>query len=191
MHKFVFCIPLAVGITFGAPLSAQQAYFPNPQYFAVPGSNQSAGGYQQPLRWRPLEAESEQTVSDSDGWTSQGGSPSFDYTDEPLGLPRGTYRRIEQRHTITPHLEGYRFRPIEPDEQERNRQRNESSAQSHRDDTSSPASIYDNHTQGYQQGIRRPTVKFRPDTRLDAKARGTQSRYAFPMGSSGPMFRPR
>lgn len=186
MHNSVFCLPLMVGVFCIAPLQAQQAYFPNPQNLVVPASEPLAEGYASPLRWRPLETETEQTESSPINWTPREGSTVFDYTDEPLGLPRGTYRRIEQRHTITPHSEGYRFRPIKPEEQQRNRQRNQSSDRVRQDVMSTPPAAYDTHGQGRQA----PAFQFRPDARLDSQPRGAPSRYSYPVDSSAPVFRP-
>lgn len=191
MHKSVFCILLVVGVSASAALPAQQAYFTHAQNFAVPAQRPAAGGYASPLRWRPLESESTQEDSGNRGWTQNEGPSTYDYTDEPLGLPRGTYRRIEQRHTITPHSEGYRFRPIKPDEQQRNRARNENADQIHQGAMTVPQSAYQNGVQNHTQDRRGPEVLFRPDARLDSRSRGGPSRYDYPLGGSAPVFRPR
>ena len=113
-----------------------------------------------------------------------------DYTDEPFGLPPGTYRPVEQRHTIIPHLEGYRFRPLVPEEQLRNRERNEEQA-SMRQEEGWAGFGSQSGGGGYPSAGKRPDFRFRPDSRLDAPTRNAPSRYAFPMGAEAPRFRSR
>jgi len=112
----------------------------------------------------------------------------LDYTDEPFGLPRGVYRRIEERHTITPQLPGYRFRPIEPDEQERNHSRNETQDRVYRELTQDP-SPGRSDSAPYFQG-QQPALNFRPDPRLDRSSRKPPARYGYPQGAQSPLFRP-
>ncbi len=191
MPKLVFCVALVGGVIFAAPLLAEQVYNPRPQYGQALQGYPAAGDHRPPLRWRPMESDTESVNSPSTASSSLAPSTVFDYTDEPFGLPRGTYRKIEQRHTITPHLEGYRFRPIDPGEQQRNRERNQSSASKLQQDSYSSGSAYGGGLEAGQQGMRRSELQFRPDARLDKKARGAPSRYAFPAGSGAPLYRPR
>lgn len=190
MHKLFFCI-LLVGLSLtAAPLFAQQSFNPYQPINTRPQANPAGPNYQPPLRWRPLESETEDAGSFSDRRASNPHSTAHDYTDEPFGLPRGTYRSIEQRHTITPHHEGFRFRPIDPGEQLRNRERNQSSAQ-RQDDLVSPVAPHNGFPAGYQQGLQAPALKFRPDARLDKETRGRPSGYVPPIGNGSQMFRPR
>jgi hypothetical protein len=178
MRKFVFCFPVVILTLHGGLAFAQQAseidptYTPLPQWGTIAAPVQNSERY----RWRPLKDEADADVNRyrEDRFTDKPGS--YDYTDEPFALPRGTYRRIEQRHTITPYHEGYRFRPIDPLEQLRNRNRNKRQERSERDRSVTR---------------QRPNWRFRPDPRLDKDGGGAPSRYAFPMGSEAPMFRPR
>lgn len=196
MHKLFFCIPLMGFLLSGGSLFAQQPYNlyqPNgmtSQMNSI-GTNPAGSNYRSPLRWRPLEPETESAGSFSESSAANPPSDVYDYTDEPFGLPRGTYRSIEQRHTITPHHEGFRFRPIDPGEQQRNRERNLGSAQRRQENMASPVAPHNGVVEGYQQGLQPPALKFRPDARLENKSRGAPSRYSLPMGSSAPVFRPR
>jgi hypothetical protein len=190
MHKSACCIFFVHVLMFAPSSFAQQAYSSNP-YAVLPRPNSSAAEVRPPLRWRPLESASQSAESAAAGQVSKGASSAFDYTDEPFGLPRGTYRRIEQRHTITPHLEGYRFRPISPEEQLRNRQRNTSSVQTREADSSAQFFSHRNDQGGFRQGPQAPDFKFRPDPRLEHKGRDAPPRYTLPKGSGAPVFRPR
>jgi hypothetical protein len=196
MRKVLFCFFLLILIFDGGTVSAQDAaggYSYEKQYqnrqFALIEQNANRS-----LRWRPLD---EDPAGDSYRRPDTHAGPypgASDYTDEPLGLPRGTYRAIEKRHTITPHLEGYRFRPIDPNEQLRNRSRNDSQEQSMRGHA---ASQWDRTTNappyGYGPSAQAPVLNYRPDPRLDRNGNTaeTPSRYAYPMGSDAPLFRPR
>jgi len=103
--------------------------------------------------------------------------PVVDYAQPPPGLPRGLYRPVEERHTITPHLGGYRFRPLRPDEQSRLGARN-------------PRAGGSVNASGWQKSTRdgRETKPvFRPDKRFE---RDSRARYTLPSGPSMPRFRP-
>lgn len=191
MPKPFFCILLVGLFLTTGPLFAQQSFSPYQPNHMAPQANPSGANYRSPLRWRPLESEEAAGGSLSDRRVSNSSSTVYDYTDEPFGLPRGTYRSIEQRHTITPHHEGFRFRPIDPGEQLRNRERNQSSAQRREGDYATPNGRHNSIPEGYQQGMQPPVIKFRPDARLEKKSRGAPSRYDLPMGSGAPMFRSR
>jgi hypothetical protein len=192
MRTFVVCLPVLILLVYGNLLAAEEAYGTYPynlytEQHVAPTAAKSGGRY----RWRPLE---EQAVGES---ARQGQArPSWrsgvmDYTDEPFGLPPGTYRPIEERHTITPHREGYRFRPINPQEQRRNRARN-ITQERNQGERGSPQSTERTGGAGVSYtGEQMPAFKFRPDPRLDAPTRGAPSRYAFPMGSEAPRFRSR
>jgi hypothetical protein len=85
-------------------------------------------------QWRPLNQQQEAAAtSNREFQSSEAGSnqPYRDYTDTPFGLTRGSYRPAPQRHQITPYHQGYRFRPLSPSEQERIKQRNLVSQDSH------------------------------------------------------------
>ena len=196
MHKLLFCIPLVGLFVTGGPLFAQQSYNPYQSNSMAPrmnaiGTNPAGSNFQPPLRWRPLESETGSSGSLSERHAVTPPSAVYDYTDEPFGLPRGTYRNIEQRHTITPHHEGFRFRPIDPGEQQRNRERNLSSAQRRQENMAPPVVPPNGFAEGNPQGMQPPVLKFRPDARLEKKSRGAPSRYSLPMGSSAPVYRPR
>jgi hypothetical protein len=192
MHKSVLCAPLVFALLFAAPLFAQQSYGQNSDYNFVTRNRPGVSDYALPLRWRPLESESESAGTDPSERQRNDASSVYDYTDEPFGLPRGTYRRIEQRHTITPHLEGYRFRPIKPQEQQRNRQRNLSSEQTRQDSSAAATfSTQGGYPSGYQPGQAQPTFKFRPDSRFEGQGHDVPSRYSLPAGDGGARFRPR
>jgi len=116
--------------------------------------------------------------------------PVTDYAEPPPGLPRGLYRQVERRHTITPQLEGYKFRPIAPAEQVRNKARGDEGRSSGNADSSAGPigkDIYPGFTpmDGHQ-----PRPVYRPDKRLDMGTRQDGRRY--PYGSAAPMprFRP-
>jgi hypothetical protein len=194
MRKFLFCISaLIMGIN-GGLVWAQDAYSGNPYERQYPNRQYTLMDHQTngSLRWRPLD-EDTSVESGREPVHAVGPYPGVrDYTDEPLGLPRGTYRRIEERHTITPQLEGYRFRPIDPSEQLRNRSRNETQEQTQRGHTAAPS----NRTiivppYAYDRSGQVPALNYRPDPRLDKDSTETPTRYAYPMGSEAPLFRPR
>ncbi len=140
------------------------------------------------LRWRPREDDANTGSAPAATPPPPGGM--LDYTDEPFGLPRGVYRRIEERHTITPQLPGFRFRPIDPDEQERNRSRQETQDRLYREQVQEPPPA-GSGSENYRQGDQAPALKFRPDPRLDRTSRKPPARYGYPQGAQSPLFRPR
>jgi hypothetical protein len=191
MRLFVCSLSALILAVYGGLVSAEDAYdaYPRTLYQApqfAPISPQSSTRY----RWRPLDEENAGAQAERRGPPTNRMPAVEDYTDEPFGLPPGTYRPIEQRHTITPHLEGYRFRPIVPEEQVRNRTQNERQEQS-LSDRNYPQSAGQGEPayEGYPMGGQVPSYNFRPDPRLDKPTRGAPSRYAFPMGSEAPRFR--
>lgn len=144
-------------------------------------------------RWRPQEIEKEETGS-SPGkpWSQKADSfaPNIDYADEPPGLPPGTYRRIEERYTITPYQDGFRFRPIDPSEQQGIKDRyREEGPQQNRSKRLQPG-IQGWDGSGYIIENRSPAPRFRPDERLDKGAGKTPRRYSYPQQSGSPLFRP-
>jgi hypothetical protein len=191
MRLYVCSFSALILAVYGGLASAEDAYggYPGSTYRSsqfAPFSPQNGNRY----RWRPLDEESEGAQADKREQQKSRLPVAGDYTDEPFGLPPGTYRPIEQRHTITPHLEGYRFRPIVPEEQVRNRTRNERQehSQSNRNYPQSAGQAESGY-EGYPMDGQAPTYNFRPDPRLDNPTRGAPSRYAFPMGSEAPRFR--
>ena len=190
MRLFVIFVALLILTVYGGLVSAQGAYgaypknlYRNPQ--SAPGSSQSEGFY----RWRPREEGDDDAVTYRDQRQPRQGTSVGDYTDEPFGLPRGTYRPIEDRHTITPQLEGFRFRPIVPEEQLRNRSRNEQHDQVLSDQGYRQPAGRADLEEVYPMNGQAPAFDFRPDPRLDQPARRAPSRYDFPMGSEAPRFR--
>jgi hypothetical protein len=192
MRTFVVLSSALILTIYGNLVLAQDAYdtylhnlYADQQL--APASPQNGGFY----RWRPLEEESSKASPQLRQPRPAWGRGVTDYTDEPFGLPPGTYRPIEQRHTITPHLEGYRFRPIKPEEQRRNRARQETRGRIHDEQDLRQSNEREGLSDAYGAGGKRPAYNFRPDPRFDKSSRGAPSRYAFPMGSDAPRFRPR
>ncbi len=192
MRKFAFCFSGLMLAVYGGLVSAQEAYGANTYQYRLhdrrlaPAPSQNS---RQP-RWRPLEEESGND-SGSTPNRQMGSYPGVsDYTDEPFGLPPGTYRRIEERHIITPHFEGYRFRPIDPDEQLRNQTRNQAQDQIKRKQRFPQPARQDGWGEVDRLWEQSPAMNFRPDPRLDKQRRETPQRYAYPMGSDAPVFRP-
>jgi hypothetical protein len=187
------CWPVLVIIMGSGAAMAQQPYadyrFRNPDPSVETGVSEPGAGAMN-YRWRPLEQEAPDGQPESPperGPATKGYSypRNLDYTDEPLGLPRGTYRRIEERHTITPHDKGYRFRPIGPDEQERVKERNANDRQTY---TDIPG--MNGRGDAYRSDSRPSPPIFRPDKRLDKGTRGSTDRYSYPEGRPLPQFRP-
>jgi hypothetical protein len=179
------CWPLLV-IVMGYGVAVAQPPFGDDR-FRNPYPDAGTGAEAMDYRWRPLEQEDPggqpQSPPAREGYGHPQGSG---YTDEPFGLPRGTFRRIEERHTITPHHEkGFRFRPIDPDEQERVKERNANDRQSY---PRNPVMRGNGET--YPADRIPSPPKFRPDKRLDKGARGPDSRYSYPEGRQRPQFRP-
>lgn len=116
--------------------------------------------------------------------------PATDYAEPPPGLPRGLYRQVEQRHTITPHIEGYRFRPIEPEEQIRNKERIEEERSSGTTDTTQMPNRHEFYNGYVPQESRQPKAVYRPDKRLDKGSRQGIKRYPYDTASPMPQFRP-
>ncbi len=189
MRKTILCLPIFALWAVAAWVSAQEAYggysYPRAaqdQWYA-PAQRSSESR----MRWRPLEDTADEESARDPSTPQEGGR--FDYTDEPFGLPRGVYRQIEERHTITPQLPGYRFRPIDPDEQVRNRERNESQDRVYREMTQDPPRGQESDP--YYRGQQAPDLRFRPDPRLDRSSRMPPARYGYPQGAQSPQFRPR
>jgi hypothetical protein len=172
------------------PNSAQTgSYFPKDNY-----------------RWRPLNGEEQglyiapPSESIKQHQYRQPGYPSsaIDYADTPPGLPRGVYRPVEERHTITPHKDGYRFRTLTPSEQQRIKRRNEAYSQSIQPLSQEKRTTLSTDNYGLTKPQRQEIYKFRPDKRLDKKSTpGSWGRTgefpynpAFTEAYPAPMFRP-
>ena len=191
MHKLVLLFLLSNTAVYPGLVSAQDAYggyrYPESSLEPLPMS----GAQQQSryLRWRPLEQDTGEASANTHGGESSPYPGAGDYTDQPPGVPAGTYRRIEERHTITPQLEGYRFRPIDPEEQVRNRSRNETQERENRERSFSRTwgSRID---EVYRGGEPSSDYIFRPDPRLDSSSQERPPRYSFPIGVETPIYRP-
>lgn len=193
MRKFASCFSVLILALYSGLVSAQDAYGTITHRYKLPARELPPAPPQESrqLRWRPLEeASGEGSGKRPARQTGEGYPGVSDYTDEPFGLPRGTYRRIEERHTITPHLEGYRFRAIDPDEQLRNRSRNQTQEQYSRGQPFYRSARQNGDIEADRLRGQPPALNFRPDPRLDKDLRGAPPRYAYPMGSEAPIYRP-
>ncbi|MES9826937.1 MAG: hypothetical protein ABW201_01565 [Candidatus Thiodiazotropha sp.] len=171
------------------------------------GQTQSRSGLQQDrYRWRPLNEE--ETLIESSAEPDSARRPNqsilypssiIDYAEAPPGLPRGVYRPVEERHTITPHMDGFRFRELNPDEQLRIKRRNEIYNQAWQPDRSENRSIQSSggYSHGQPEIRRQGAYKFRPDKRLEKKHGGNRGLFqpfpynpAFTEAYQTPMFRP-
>jgi hypothetical protein len=158
------------------------------------------------FRWRPLNGDEAKPHKDSSGGSygdradsqSTRYPPRYtDYADTPPGLPHGVYRPVEERHTIVPHMDGYRFRTLGPDEQLRIKRRNERYHQSWQPKQSEPRSSPSTGVYSYSEPQRQEAYKFRPDARLEKQIRRDWGRSdtfpynpAFTETYQTPMFRP-
>ncbi|MEW8289386.1 MAG: hypothetical protein AB2672_02575 [Candidatus Thiodiazotropha endolucinida] len=176
--------------------------------FQFRSQTQNRLGLQQDhYRWRPLNEEEEKLIESSadsanirlPNQSTLNPSSVIDYAETPPGLPRGVYRPVEERHTITPHMDGFRFRELTPDEQLRIKRRNELYNQSWQPDRSDNRSIHSSggYSHGQSEIQRQGAYKFRPDKRLDKKRGGNWGRSqsfpynpAFTDAYQAPMFRP-
>ena len=185
------CWPLLVIVMgYGAAAMAQQPYadyrFREPSVeMERPDQGSGAMNY----RWRPQESDNSERQTEVPPERAPRreayGSSGTDYMDEPFGLPRGTYRRIEERHTIVPHDEGFRFRPLKPEEQARVKERNQ------RDRQTNPGGSGIDRRWGDPRFDGMPsTPAFRPDKRLDGGARESRGRYTYPENRQLQQFRP-
>ncbi|MES9968727.1 MAG: hypothetical protein ABW092_01755 [Candidatus Thiodiazotropha sp.] len=157
-------------------------------------------------RWRPLTDEDDQLRVDSPAESfkqqqyPQSVYPSsvIDYAETPPGIPHGVYRPVEERHTITPHMDGYRFRTLTPKEQLRIKRRNEEYNQSKQPLASEKRIILSTDDYGLTETQHQKVYRFRPDKRLDKKqnAGNWRPRDAFPYNPAftdayqAPIFRP-
>jgi hypothetical protein len=116
--------------------------------------------------------------------------PVTDYAEPPAGLPPGLYRQVEQRHTITPHHEGYRFRPIDPVEQTRNKLRSDEERTRGMADTKQRPTGNNFYNGNTPMEGRQPKPIYRPDNRLDKGSRQNSRRYPYQSGATMPQFRP-
>jgi hypothetical protein len=161
---------------------------------------------QEHFRWRPLNGDEAKPHKDSaaESFAGQPHTPSTfypptftDYADTPPGLPRGVYRQVEERHTIVPHMDGYRFRTLGPDEQQRIKRRNERYNQSWQSKQSKQRSSPSSGGYSYSESLRQEAYKFRSDKRLEKQSRrdwGLTDTFpynpAFTEAYQTPMFRP-
>jgi hypothetical protein len=161
---------------------------------------------QDQFRWRPLDGEEENQRNESSAESfrgqRQGRSTRYppsviDYAETPPGLPPGVYRPVEERHAITPHMEGHRFRTLTPDEQRRIKRRNERYNQAWQLKQSEERSSQPSDGYSYSEPQRQDAYRFRPDKRLDKKRGGNwQPSQTFPYDPAfteayqTPMFRP-
>jgi hypothetical protein len=165
-----------------------------------------SGFMQDRFRWRPLNEDEEKIRSESSAGSFRGQRqnqstlypPStIDYAETPPGLPHGVYRPVEERHTITPHMDGFRFRTLKPDEQQRIKRRNEyynQFWQSKQSEYRASPSV-DSYSSSEPQ--RQGAYKFRLDKRLDNRRGGSWERsHGFPYNPAfteayqTPTFRP-
>jgi hypothetical protein len=151
-------------------------------------------GFQDQFRWRPLKEEDKGQRQNQPTLYP----PSVvDYAETPPGLPRGVYRPVEERHNITPHKNGFRFRNLTPEEQLRIKRRNERYNQSWQLKQSENRSFPSSDGYSYSEPQRQEVYKFRPDKRLDKKRGGNWGRsHDFPYNPAftetyqAPIFRP-
>jgi hypothetical protein len=119
-------------------------------------------------QWRPLQDGAVNSNRESQASAAPSNQHYRDYTDTPFGLPMGSYRPVEQRHEITPHHQGYRFRPLSPSEQERIKQRNLASQDSHQASAELRFRPHNSSSEtgrfGYSSDKQ---YRFRPDPRLN------------------------
>jgi hypothetical protein len=158
------------------------------------------------FRWRPLNEEEEKLHQNSSTGSYTGRvnkssvlyPPAFtDYAETPPGLPRGVYRPVEERHTIIPHKNGFRFRTLTPAEQERIKRRNALYNQYWLPERSEKQSLPPSDSYSYSVPRRQEAYRFRPDKRLDKKRGGNWERSetfpynpAFSEAYQAPVFRP-
>ncbi|MCU7932218.1 MAG: hypothetical protein KZQ90_15555 [Candidatus Thiodiazotropha sp. (ex Codakia rugifera)] len=171
--------------------------------FRFRGVQQNSGYPEDQYRWRPLNGDMEPSDLKDQAFQGQGVekphyySPVTDYADTPPGLPRGVYRPVEERHNITPHKEGFRFRTLAPSEQLRVKRRNQESRQSPNRIEKKRSETVPLNPYGYTDANKKKGFRFRPDKRLDRKggASGKREGYTYPYNPtfsgtySAPVFR--
>lgn len=145
-------------------------------------------------RWRPLNEDEQRSDSPAEPYrerlqTPQRVSPPpvIDYAETPPGLPRGVYRPVEERHNITPHMEGFRFRTLSPSEQRRIKRRNEEYNQSVKPNRSESRKRLSSDGYGGFDTDRQQDYRFRPDERLDKRRSGNWGR-SYTYHPNGPAF---
>ena len=160
-----------------------ERFYPDASHYDRP---RQAGFDQRQYRWRPFEGKEQPSVSQwpqSEAPVKQSVPDYQDYADTPMGLPRGVYRPVQERHEITPHHQGFRFRPLSPAEQVRIKKRNSANrdAGKQRDIVFRPQS---QTAHGRDSTVSRQSrYRFRPDKRLD-----TIERRRVPSYSQEPAF---
>jgi hypothetical protein len=147
------------------------------QYHQQPSSYQ----LMRPYRWRPLKKGKKRYT------TKQLNTPSLnpssvqgyqDYADPQRGLPYDAYRPVKKRHHLTPYYQGYRFRPLSPNEQMRVKKRNREyeeqlSLEAYLYHSQQPV-IYDRPQGDWPS----QPYRFRPDKRLNQKVNPFPQTYA-------------
>lgn len=155
-------------------------------------------------RWRPLNEEERRGELSAESFQEElqnqqsiYAPSAVDYAETPPGLPRGLYRPVEERHSITPHKDGFRFRTLTPNEQLRIKRRNKAYKQVWQpiQNRNNPR-LFSSDGYGHFESNTRQDYIFRPDKRLDKKLGGDWERRdtfpydpAFTEAYQAPMFR--
>ncbi|MCG8050402.1 MAG: hypothetical protein JAZ15_04305 [Candidatus Thiodiazotropha endolucinida] len=170
MHINIYSLLLwLVSLLAPVQLFAERYAYPlnNPESV---GARSKSGIYGQ-HQWRPLNEEQGSGVQAGGEWRGSADRSTHsyrDYTDTPFGLPEGTYRPVPERHEITPYHQGFKFRPLNPAEQERVKQRNLTNREVRQPSGQlrfrPQQSGSESGRFGYSQGNQ---YRFRPDERLD------------------------
>jgi hypothetical protein len=153
---------------------------------------------QRPYRWRPVESnETAHGTRDNAAYPpdrAQGPPQYRDYTDTPFGLPQGVYRPVKERHNIIPHHQGYRFRPLTPNEQVRVRTRNKDQQNATRHMMDGVRPEYRSQTTDGPVTPGQGGVRFRPDVRFPSPGEDPLQNYSPNPGFSdlypSTLFRP-
>ncbi|MBT2970089.1 MAG: hypothetical protein KME56_13245 [Candidatus Thiodiazotropha sp. (ex Ctena orbiculata)] len=155
-------------------------------------------------RWRPLNEEEQRGESSTklvpevfENRQSGRAQSVVDYAETPPGLPRGVYRPVEERHNITPHKDGFRFRTLSPSEQQRIKRRNDAYSKAWQPNRRETGQRLSSELYGGFEANRQQEYQFRPDKRLQ-KQQGRSWGYpgtftsdpAFTEAYPAPMFRP-
>jgi hypothetical protein len=163
-------------------LAEQRAYPFSTQY----SQPQQIGSGQGAYRWRPLEEKDEQVTSSGFDRARSADTlvPHYrDYADTPSGLPKGVYRPVPKRHQITPHHQGFRFRPLSPAEQERIKKRNTANRESNQPPREMIFRPYRRRTGGTNYSLSaQGQYRFRPDKRLEESTSRTTPLYSLEPG---------
>ncbi|MEW8511185.1 MAG: hypothetical protein AB2608_10155 [Candidatus Thiodiazotropha sp.] len=148
---------------------------------------------EEPYRWRPLNDEEPRGESSAnlvpEGFENRQSNRAprvTDYAVAPPGLPRGVYRPVEERHNITPHKDGFRFRTLSPSEQQRIKRRNEAYNKAWQPSRGETGQRLSSEGYGGFEANRQQDYQFRPDKRLEKRQGGS---WGYPGTFSGdPAF---